>query len=123
MQCKQTNRPGKIDYRKHANPYEARYGKDWKEKLKASYQMKPFTDIRDLILHIVNTTKKAGKKFFYHDALSLMTAKESIDFMNENGFLEMWITPQAQLFEDQVGMKSYVGRLVDHLVTAQKSCP
>jgi len=99
-----------VNYRKSANPYEARYGKDWMEHIKAATQLKPYTDVRDLIVHIAECTKKAGKKHFYHDALSLMTAKESIQFMKEKGYLDMWIRPQQNLFADQKGMNSYRGR-------------
>ena len=33
----------------------------------------------------------------YHDALSLMTAKDSVEYMKEKGFYDHWIRPQLGL--------------------------
>ena len=39
-------------------------------------------------------TSHAGDFFFYHDALSLMTAKETRKWMSEKGFMKKWLVPQ-----------------------------
>jgi hypothetical protein len=38
-----------------------------------------------MVRHIVTVTKAAGKKYFYHDALSLMTCKKTREWMKEVG--------------------------------------
>ena len=110
--CKAQNRPEKIDYRKFPNPYLARFGPNWRMHLKKASSMSRFADARDLIDHIVAETIRAGKKHFYHDALCLMTCKESIAYMAEKGVLHMWIRPQLGLFEDYPELKRYFGRVV-----------
>ena len=58
--------------------------------MKKSYFLAKYTPVTDLIGHIVEQTKApAGKTHFYHDALSLMCAKESIAYMEEKGVLEV----------------------------------
>ena len=78
-----------IDYTIFPNPYEARYGRNWEDIVKKSYFLAKYTPVTDLIDHIVEQTKVAGKTHFYHDALSLMCAKESIAYMEEKGVLEV----------------------------------
>ena len=58
-----------------------RFGKKWEAKLKTCTQMKPFVLITNYVTWIVTETEKTfvgttHKKdwFFYHNALSLMTA-------------------------------------------------
>ena len=52
--------------------------------------------------------------FFYHDALSLMTAKECKKYMEEKGYLKHWILPEQGLLskEHDTGLTAYVGRPV-----------
>lgn len=99
-----------IDYRKAENPYEARYGTEWREKIKKVTYMKQFRDIRELVDHMVSECKKNGKKYFYHDALSLLTSNDTMQYMREKNVLKMWLCPQLGLFEDQPDLKSYYGR-------------
>ena len=52
-------------------------------------------------------TTHADIFFFYHDALALMTAKETKQWMNEQGILKHWILPELGLnkgtrYEDRV---------------------
>ena len=71
--------------------------------MKKSYFLAKYTPVTDLIDHIVEQTKApAGKTHFYHDALSLMCAKESIvAYMEEKGVLDRWILPRGGLFGDE----------------------
>jgi len=51
---------------------------------------------------------------FYHDALSLMTSKESITYMKTKGIYQHWLLPEAGLFskEHDPSLKRYQGRPV-----------
>ncbi len=100
---------------KEDNPYQARFGDAWRVKIKATAQLSKYCDVRDMIAeYLVQETLRAGKKYFYHNALSLLTAKESIDYMRENGYLAMWIRPQNKQFESRPEwkMKNYYGQPV-----------
>ena len=109
----ESDRPSKEDFRRSPNPYLSRYGEQkWKEVIKSCIHMRRYTDVRDLIDHITKVTKDAGKRYFYHDALSLMTCKGSIEYMRATNVLDMWIRPQLGLFEDYEDLKSYYGRVV-----------
>ena len=101
------------DHRLADNPYKSLYGEElWLEKIKLCKQLSPYGDIRDLVRHIVTVTKAAGKKYFYHDALYLMTCKKTMEWMKKEGYLDMWIRPQAGLFEDDDELKRFWGRVV-----------
>ena len=105
-------RPGKIDHRKTSNPYKSRYGDSWLQKLKQSSHLSNVCDVRDLVEYIVGETKHAGKKYFYHDALSLLTSKCTMKWMERMGYLKMWFRPEQGLFEDHPDLKRYYGRVV-----------
>ena len=77
--------PSVKDHRKARNPYYSRYGERWVEKLKTSSSMSKFCCITDLIRFMMkeaeNRTKGSVHEddlFIIHDALVLMTAKETI---------------------------------------------
>jgi len=95
--------PPDIDFRKHSNPYLARYGTgQWEEKLKNCYHMAGYVCITDMVQHIHDETEALfrGQTFnwgFYHDALSLMTAKDTIAWMKENHIYIRWILPELGL--------------------------
>eukprot|EP00957_Ditylum_brightwellii_P192008 14617104-Ditylum_brightwellii.AAC.1 len=44
-----------------------------------------------------NGTKHTNDFFFYHGAFSLMTAKETLDWMREKEMLKHWILPEQNL--------------------------
>ena len=76
------------DHRKAKNPYHLRYGEGWVEKLKSSTEMSKFVCITDLICFMMNEAEKLMKASVHeddfcivHDALVLMTAKETINWM------------------------------------------
>ena len=62
--------------------------------------MKKFKCITDLIWHMYTETKNAMEPthcdnwYFYHDALSLMTAASSRKWMEEKGILKHWWLPK-----------------------------
>ena len=79
--------------------------------------MKSYACVTHLVEHIVSETKKVFKGttyedncFFYHDALLLMTAKKTREWMAEKGYDKMWILPEKNLYQDDPALKAYVGR-------------
>ena len=89
------------DLRKEDNPYKTRFGENWLVELKKVQLMQPYMCITELIEHMVSATKKVmkgtkyeGKELFFHDALSLMTAKETVRWMKENDVYKYWILPE-----------------------------
>ena len=70
------------------------------EKLKSSTAMSKFCCITDLIRFMTNEAEKLMKGsvheenfFIFHDALVLMTAKETINWTRQNGYLHRWLLP------------------------------
>ena len=96
--------PEKVDHRKAINPYESRFGTKWMNKIQQSAHMKKYVSIRSLVLHMYTATKQAfsgtqheNDFLFYHDALSLMTSRETIEWMADQNILQHWILPQQSL--------------------------
>ena len=80
------------DHRKAKNPYNLRYGEGWVDKLKSSTAMSKFYCIADLIRFMMNEAEKLMKGsvheddfYIVHNALVLMTAKETINWMKKKG--------------------------------------
>ena len=80
--------PSIKDHRKAKNPYFSRYGERWVEKLKSSSSMSKFCCISDLICFMIKEAEKLMKGyvheddlFIVHDALVLITAKDTIKWM------------------------------------------
>ena len=48
--------------------------------------------------------------FFYHDALTLMTATSTIEWMRKKDCLKRWLLPVNNLSQDDKDLKSYLGR-------------
>jgi hypothetical protein len=48
--------------------------------------------------------------FFYHDALSLMTAMQTIEWMREKDYLKRWLLPINQLSETNNDLKNFLHR-------------
>ena len=118
--CHKEDRPAATDYRKAANPYLAKFGEaNWKKEIKKASFMTQYVCITEMVEHIVvesarmykGTTHEADW-MFYHDALSLMMAKDTIKWMKEEGHYERWILPQCGLLEDDKDLKRYYGRPV-----------
>ena len=75
------------------------------EKLKSSTAMSKFCCIVDLICLVIN---KADGFFVVHDAFVLMTGKETINWMRQNGYLHRWLLPHNGLYN----RTPYAGRPV-----------
>jgi transposase-like protein len=110
--------PEKSDYRKFDNPYKERYGDQWQERIRATSQMSPSVCVAKMIKHIVaesalifRGTKYEDSWFFNHDALSLMTAKETVEWMKEKGYYERWLLPVMGLHSDDPDLKAYLGTI------------
>ena len=80
--------PSVKDHRKARNPYYSRYGEIWVEKLKSSSSMSKFCCITDLIRFMMKEAENLMKGsvhedyfFIVHNALVLITAKETIEWM------------------------------------------
>ena len=105
------------------NPYESRYREEWRVEIKKTKIVRSFECMSDLVLHVMEETKKAykGTKYedtylFYHNALSQMTDNETIEWMRAEGLLHRWIRPVLGLNDSiTVGEKTsdnYAGRPV-----------
>ena len=88
------------DHRKARNPYLSRYGERWVEKLKLYTAMPKLCCITYLIRFMTNEAEKRMKGSFHednlftvHNALVLLTAKETINWIRKNGYLHRWLLP------------------------------
>ena len=86
------------DHRKAKSPYILRYGEMWWDKLKSPTAMYKLCCISNLILFMMNEAENLIKGsvhednfFIVHDALVLMTLKETINWMRNNSYLHMWL--------------------------------
>jgi predicted flap endonuclease-1-like 5' DNA nuclease len=111
--------PEKTDYRKAENPWKARYGDDWEEKLDQSSLMSPYCSIKTLVENMVSECERMFKGtihehdwLFFHDALSLLTAHETVSWMKEKGYYKRWVLPELGLHSDDPDLKNYCGRPV-----------
>jgi hypothetical protein len=89
--------PTKIYYRTAVNPCLAKYGAlEWEKMLGSSRLMSPYNCVTELVTHIYKESETVMKGTahekdwaFYHDALSLTTADETVKWMKhtfgENG--------------------------------------
>ena len=96
--------PSTRDNRKAKNPYLLRYGERWVEKLKLSSSMSKFCCITDLIRFMMKEADNLIKGFVHeddffivHDALVLMSAKETIKWMKEKNCFHRWFLPMNGL--------------------------
>lgn len=102
--------PENKDHRKSDNPYESRYGESWPQQLWKTLFLNCYSCITDLVEHMVQasnahftyTKYKDTWVFFYHDALSLLTAKETIEWMKKKklgnrSYYDCWLLPKHGL--------------------------
>ena len=89
-----------IDYTKADNPYEARFGDNWMNEIKQVQLLQPYVCVTSLVEYLVEATKKVmqgtlyeGKELFFHDALSLMTAHDTVQWMKEKDYYKYWLLP------------------------------
>ena len=97
-----------VDHRLSTNPYLSRYGDDWKEHIRLDIRRAGSVCITELIKHICACTEAAGKRYFYHDALTQLTCKRTREWMAENDLLKFWLLPVGPCNEGTV----YFGRPV-----------
>ena len=107
-----TDAPKMKDHTLAANPYESKYREKWYDTIIEVMRGKGLVCVTELVTHIVRESAKVykGTKYehtwvFYHDALSLMTAKETVEWMKTQKVKEdssvtyhdKWILPQHGL--------------------------
>jgi hypothetical protein len=80
--------------------------------------LSPYVCVTKMIEHIVaesalmfQGTKHEDSWVFYHDALSLMTAKEIVEWMKEKGLHKQWLLPVMGLHFDDPDLKSYLSTI------------
>ena len=99
----------------------ARYGEErWREIIRGTKGMKKYVSINQLVQHMYDKTGKVFKGTthertwkFYHNALSLMSAKECCLHMEQTGILKRWILPEE-------GLNKRKGMRADSLATVQR---
>ena len=94
------------DHRAAANPYKSWFGDEHISKIECCAALSPFVCITKLVLHIMYQTKRMmvgtthqDDWFFYHDALSLMISKGTMDWMEKTvidgvSIKDRWLVPQ-----------------------------
>ena len=95
-----------VDHKLAPNPYDSLYGARWREEIAKTAALSHFCVFTDRVKHMaVETsamfagTAHANDCMFYHDALSLLTAQDTVAWMKENRhtdgrtYYEMWIIP------------------------------
>ena len=115
-----------VDYTLADNPIEQKYGTTWKNESKT---YKKYCSINKLIDHMFECSKELFKGtthekdyMVYHDALSLMTGKDPIEYMKTKGHWDKLIKPEFDLTKHLgcyhnrvVGNHPYVMPLDEHL--------
>ena len=81
------------DHRKSNNPYESKFGDDWRKYLRKLCALSPYVPITDVIKCMYEESQRLmvgtyheHDWYFYHDALSYMTAKEAKESMKTNHY-------------------------------------
>jgi hypothetical protein len=110
--------PKKVDCCKFGSLYKERYADEWEERIGATSQLSPYVCVTKMIEHIVEEsaimfqgTKHKDSWVFYHDTLSLMTAKETVEWMKEKGLHKPWLLPVMGLHLDDSDLKSYLSTI------------
>ena len=105
--------PPPVDHRKAVHPYISKYGDQWQAKIKKSPTFSNSVCVTDYIEHIINEsqlvmngTRHSDDWFFFHDALSIMTAAETKQWMKEKGYYERWILPSINLYDNYPNLKT-----------------
>lgn len=88
--------PMLLNHTKADNPCLSKFGQaDWKARVKQSFNLKKYCCVLDLAEHMVAEGCKLhpdGNFWFHHDALSLLTGKETCNKMESH-----WMLPQLGL--------------------------
>ena len=96
--------PSIKDHRKAKNAYFLRCGERWVDKLKSTSSMSKLCCITDMNRFMMKEAEKLTKGsvheddlFIVHDALVLMTSKETIKWIKENNYFHRWLMPMNGL--------------------------
>ena len=117
----QENAPKSIDHRASSNPYRSKFGDDWEMQLQSSPTFSNSAYICHYIEHMMTESARIMKGtihektwMVYHDALSIMTSKSTKEWMKQKGYLERWILPSSDLYDNLPiqARKSYQGKPV-----------
>ena len=91
----QENAPKSVDHRAASNPYRSKFGDNWEMHLQSSPTFSNSACICQYIEHIMTESARIMKDtihektwMVYHDALSIMTSKNTKEWMREKGYLE-----------------------------------
>lgn len=98
--CVHKAKPVIIDHQKSNNPYQSKYGDLWEEQIEKSVTLSAFVCITEVIKQMVSAsaevmkgTKHESDWLFYHDALLLLVARSTVNWMKQMGHYERWIKP------------------------------
>ena len=89
----------------NANPYEKRYGSNWRNVIKKVSRsgLTRFRCVTELVEHIDRETAKCfagtpyAKNYYWsHDALKQMCDKRCTAWMKEKGYYDRWIKPELE---------------------------
>ena len=98
-----------VDHRKEKNPYESRYGPAWEATIAKTTSLRGYVCVTEMISHIFLTTADSFKNtrfsttfMVFHDALSLMTAETTqnwmkTQFVGARSYHDIWLLPLAGL--------------------------
>ena len=115
------NAPKSIDHRASSNPYRSKFGDNWEMHLQSSPTFSNSAYICHYIEHMMTESARIMKDtihentwMVYHDALSIMTSKNTKEWMRQKGYLQRWILPSSDLYNNLPiqARKAYQGKPV-----------
>ena len=95
-----------------SNPYQARFGDTWRDEIIKSTALSPFVCITSLVEYVMVEsarvmvdTEHTNNWYFYHDALSLMTASQTREWMKKTNIggencMQKWLVPMLGCNKD-----------------------
>lgn len=108
----------KVDCRDFENPYEKKWGDNWRDVVVNTAFMRNYVDVQDYVTHVFEESRNVFKGtthehdwMVYHDALSLMTADDTLDWMESKGYLQRWIRPEKGINCETAKMKRWYSRV------------
>ena len=114
--CLMEDVPAKKDHRKSENPYLSMFGIDNWEAECDKKALVGKVCVSEMIDHMFEETKKCFPDsedwWVYHDALSLMTAKSSVEYMKKKNYYEHWVLPEQDYVHDLPQCKRFGSRPV-----------
>ena len=121
-QAEDKDAPIDIDHRLSPNPYKSKFGDEcWEENLQKSATFCHSAYICNYVEHIMVESERVMKGtihektwMVYHDALAIMTAKSTKEWMAQKEYLKRWILPSDDLYDNLPTnvRKSYQGKPV-----------